>query len=221
MERPVEMLHRNDFEFSIWYDTYDPNFIDISKRSRIPDKWLNFQRVMAGDYKDSVIKPINRYVEVLYPAPELISINNNEVRLRQRNHAEFFLLYGETFRNLDRPWMRQYYNTKEEPQNVDGCFPGAFKFYVPWVIDSRVDISFEHPDEESPFLIYPKKAIYAEIDPSTEYVEPEFVKFHFKSVGPHIDNDFGRIPRNSAMFDIVFKADDIIVERVKEFYNGN
>lgn len=224
MERPKEILHKQDFDFTVWYDTYDPSFIDISRKSRLPDKWLNFQKVMNGPYKNSIIKPINRYVEALYPAPDLISIENNEVRLRQRNHAEFFLLSQDgNFRNLDRPWMRQYYNTREEPQNVDGCFPGAFKFYVPWIIDARVDVSFEAPkDEESPFLVYPKKVVYAEIPADTDYIEPEFVKFNFKSTGSHMeDQEFGRILRRSPMFDIVFKADDIIVERVRKFYEHN
>jgi hypothetical protein len=53
----------------------------------------------------------------------------------------------------------------------------------------------------------------------TKYLEPDFVEFHFKRIGNHMVNDkFGKIKRGSPMFDIVFQADDIIVERVRKFY---
>ena len=43
--------------------------------------------------------------------------------------------------------------------------------------------------------------------------------FKFKRVGPHmVNHKFGKIKRHSAMFDIVFKADGIIEEKVRNFY---
>lgn len=208
-------------DFSIWYNTYDPIFSEISKKSRLPDKWISFQNVINGEYKDSILKPINRYVEKLYPKPELVNINNNIITLRQNNHAEFFLLIknNKTFYNLDRPWMRQYYNTKFSPAIPENCFNGTYKFYVPWFIDAKVKIDYKIPDCDTPFFIYETQSEWEQVSETEKYIEPDFVAFNFKNIGPHMVNErFGKIKRNSAMFDMVFEADDIIVERVRKFY---
>ena len=214
-------MSNTEYDFDIWYRTYDPVFSDISKKSRLPEKWVAFDNVRNGKYKDSIIKPINRYVEKLYQAPKLISIIDNIVTLRQENHAEFFLLLknNRTFYNLDRPWMRQYYNTKFSPEIPENCFNGTYKFYVPWFIDASIEIKYVSPNCESPFFVYENSSVWNIIDNESRYVEPDFVAFHFKSAGPHmINNKFGKIKRYSPMFDMVFKADDIIVERVRKFY---
>jgi hypothetical protein len=45
------------------------------------------------------------------------------------------------------------------------------------------------------------------------------VPFQFKTVGDHMEyENFGRILRQSPMFNLTFEADDIIVERVRKFY---
>jgi len=210
-----------EYDFNIWYKTLDPVFSDISKKSRLPEKWISFENIRNGKYKNSIIKPINRYVEKLYQPPRLISINNNTVTLRQENHAEIFLLIKKNnkFYNLDRPWMRQYYNTEFSPNIPDNCFNGTYNFYVPWFIDADINIKYVSPDCESPFFVYDNSTIWKTIDKEKKYVEPDFVSFHFKSAGPHMINDkFGKIKRYSAMFDMVFTADDIIVERVRKFY---
>jgi hypothetical protein len=50
-------------------------------------------------------------------------------------------------------------------------------------------------------------------------IDPGFVHFHFKSVGTHIvEPGFAKIPRLSPMFNIRFNASDIMVERVRKFY---
>lgn len=207
--------------FDIWYNTKDPNFTHLCRQSNIPDRWMSYQKVLSGPNKDSVIKPINRYVERLVPPPKLISIKDNIVRLRQGNHAEMFLLEKEDgeFYNVDRPWQRQYYNTALDLQ-AENCFPGTFKFYVPWFIDENVHVYFYQAEEESPFVTYNTMAPYHKVPEDSLYVEPHFVPFKFKRVGPHmIDDKFGKIPKQSGMYDMVFYADDIIVERVKEFYD--
>lgn len=223
MDKP-KMLHNMDYDFDIWYKTKDPIFSDISKKSRLPEKWISYSNVLSGKYKDSILKPINSYVENLYQPPELVSIEDNNVRLRQGNHAEFFLLEKRDgrFVNIDRPWMRQYYNTEESHMPMAGCFPGTFKFYVPWYIDADVHVFYEQSAVDSPFYVYQNQSKHLVIEEDTEYLEPDFVSFHFKRVGPHMVNDrFGKIKRESAMFDIVFQADDIIVERVRKFYEQN
>lgn len=88
----MKILNDTDYDFNVWYNTYDPNFIDITEKSRIPDKWANYERVLSGKYAESIIKPLNKYVEALYPAPKLVSIEDDVVTLRQHNHAEIFLL---------------------------------------------------------------------------------------------------------------------------------
>lgn len=220
MEQP-EIIQSNDFDFNIWYKTKDPIFSQISKKSRLPEKWISYKFLKNKKYYNSIIKPINRYVEHLYQPPTLVYIENNIVRLRQGNHAEMFLLIKDsgTFYNLDRPWMRQYYNTNLNFEIPKDCFPGTYKFYVPWYIDADIDILYTRPDEDSPFLIYDTQVSHKAIVDIPQYIEPDFVPFHFKNKGAHmIDDGFGKIPRKSAMFDIVFKADDIMIRRVKEFY---
>jgi len=219
MDKP-QMLHEMNYDFDVWYKTNDPVFSQISKDSRLPEKWISYSKVANGKYKDSIIKPINSYVESLYPKPQLLSIDGNTIRLRQTNHAEFFLLEKKdgTFVNMDRPWMRQYYNTAESHMPMAGCFLGTFKFYAPWYIDEEVTVSYENSDD-SPFYIYNKESCHERVLEGTDYLEPDFISFHFKRVGPHMVNDrFGKIRRDSPMFDIVFQADDIIVERVRKFY---
>lgn len=219
MDKP-QMLHDMNYDFDVWYKTKDPVFSQISKDSRLPEKWISYSKVLEGRHRDSIIKPINSYVEALYPMPKLISIDNNTVRLRQTNHAEFFLLQRKngTFVNIDRPWMRQYYNTEEDHMPMAGCFPGTFKFYVPWHIDENVDVYYENI-EDSPFYVYDTTYSHKTVPKDTQYLEPDFVSFNFKRIGPHMVNDrFGKIKRNSGMFDIVFHGSDIIVQRVRTFY---
>lgn len=211
------------YNYNIWYETYDPIFSDISKQSRLPNKWISYQNINNKKYSHSFIKPINKYVEMLYPCPRLISIDDNIITLRQHNHAEFFLLNNqEGFYNLDRPWMRQYYQTRYSPDIPENCFPKTYKFYVPWYIDLNTEIRYTKTNVESPFFIYENNTMHNNINKDAFFLEPDFVYFNFKSVGTHmVDSNFGKIARNQPMFDIVFNADDIIVERVREFYEKN
>ena len=220
MDKP-EMQTKEAPTFTIWYDTEDPSFVDICAKSGIPESWMNFDRIRNGPNKDFILKPINKYAESLIPPPKLVSIENNIVRLRQGNHAEFFLLIHEHegFIHRDRPWIRQYYNTKLDFKAED-CFDGTFKFYMPWVLDENIQASIQPPTTETPFNTYPSTIQFSKIDPRIKYIETPFIPFNFKSVGPHmVKEGFGKIPRQSAMYDIVFYASDIIVERVKEFYD--
>lgn len=208
-----------NYEFDIWYKTKDPIFSDISLKSRLPEKWVSFKYIKH--HKNSIIKPINRYVESLYPPPSLVSIEGNIVTLRQGNHAEIFLLKEENknFYNLDRPWMRQYYNTNYKPKAPLNCFPETYKFYAPWYIDADVEVFYKTPNEESPFFIYETNSIHKKIKDSEKYIEPDFVAFNFKKEGPHMDRPgFGKIMRQSAMFYIVFECDDIMLREIRSFY---
>lgn len=210
------------FNFNLWYDTYDPNFIQISHESNIPEKWIRYQSISRDKYDSSIIKPINRYVEFLYPRPDLVSIIGSEVRLRQKTHADIFLLDKERgFINVDRPHMRQYYKTKKAYPLEKDLFEPAFIFYVPWFIDDNVTVKFENV-KDSPFLVYPSSFSYAKILSTTDYIEPHFVPFKFKKTGKHMVKDgFGKIKKESVMFDMVFDSNDIMIERIKDFYEKN
>lgn len=220
MEKPT-ISTKEINNFNIWYDTEDPNFIDISIRSNIPRNWLSYQAIVHGPNKDSILKPINRYVERLVPAPKLVSIENNIVRLRQGNHAEIFLLEKDdgSFYNVDRPWMRQYYNTDQSGYSTpEECFPGAYKFYTPWVLDEDISVNIE-PVTNSPFFTHPQTIACKSIPNNTQFLNPFFVPFHFKKIGDHMVTDkFGKIQRQAAMFDMVFAATDIIIEKIGNFY---
>jgi hypothetical protein len=189
----------------------------------IPDKWVSYQKINHNKYSGSILKPINQYVEALYPPPKLISLDNNIIRLRQHTHAGIFLLdNGIEFTNVDRPHMRQYYQTKTIYPLREDCFEPAYLFYVPWAIDEQVVARFEQPLEDSSFYIYPSSYVFNKISESAQYVEPNFVPFKFKKVGKHmVTESFGKIPPRSPMFDIVIDSNDILIKRIKEFYEYN
>jgi hypothetical protein len=216
-----EMLEELKHDFKIWSNSPDKSFLYINERSRVFSRWLSYQEGINGMHH-SIIQPINLYSKKLYPAPELISINNNEIVLQQRNHAEFFLLIEDgEFYNVDRPWVRQYYRSDEPHKAPEGCFDGNYRFYISWLINADVSVQIEQA-EDSPFFIYPKEVHFKSLDPDITIFDPPMVDFNFKSIGSHmIDEEFGKIPRLQPMFNMRFQADDIMVERVKEFYERN
>lgn len=215
----MKILNDTDYDFNVWYNTYDPNFIDITEKSRIPDKWANYERVLSGKYAESIIKPLNKYVEALYPAPKLVSIEDDVVTLRQHNHAEIFLLKKDDgLRALDRPWMRQFYQSAKAQTLKENCFSETYVAYVPWFIDENVLVLIRAV-EGSPFAVDDKTDMYQRIPTAARYIEPMMVPFRFKNLGDHMEeNHFGKIKRNTPMFDIIFRADDTIIERVRKFY---
>lgn len=218
----MEILTKNDFDFDIWYNSFDPNFTEISLKSMIPMKWVSYARVAEGKYKDSIIKPINKYVEALYPAPKLVSIDGNTVTLRQHTHAGIYLLeQNGKLKALDRPWMRQFYQSRHEFKKNNECFDDVFVFYVPWFIDANINVRFIDV-ENSAIRTYPTATRYSVIAPGAHFIEPAFVPFRFYKVGPHMDREgFGKVLKGTPMFDIVFEADDTIIEKIKEFYEYN
>jgi hypothetical protein len=217
--------------FNVWYETFDPIFSKISQQSNIPLKWIEFWPIRYGQNKNSPIKPINRYVERLYPKPKLIDITNNIVRLRQGNHAEIILLVDpenrfhsggqdtDGFYNVDRPWMRQYYQSKLELPKPDNCFDPLYKFYVPWFPDADVTVHFEPSPVDTPFHTFGSVASYTKVNVFLRFAEPHFVPFYFKKEGAHMESPVqGRILRQSAMYDMVFHADDALIERIRKQY---
>lgn len=208
--------------FNIWYKSYTESFLDINKNSNIRPAWLEYSYVLDGPYKNSIIKPINHYVEKLYVKPNLISIKNNKVVLQQTNHAEIFLLkrnFENKLKALDRPHMRQFYLSNKTKEIVGNKFNDMYRFYIPWFLDySNIVIKITQA-ENSPFIIEEKNFKTKKYNLNSTYIEPEMVFFNFLSTGPHmIDEEYGRIKRLSPMFNLEFEVDDIIIKRIKEFY---
>lgn len=215
----MEILTATDYDFNVWYNSYDPIFVDITAKSKVPDKWANYRRVLEGRFGSSVIKPINKYVEELYPAPKLLSIDGNTVTLRQYTHADIFLLERDgILKATDRPHIRQFYKSNKDQDICKDCFDDKFVMYVPWFIDANILVSIKGiPD--SPFVIKDKTDRYQEIPEYAEHIEPMMVQFRFKRTGKHMENDvFGKIKRGTPSFDMTFIANDTIIERVRKFY---
>ena len=210
-------------DFEIWYKSKSESFLYINERSRVFSRWLSYQEALKNNNcANEIIKPINLYAQNLYTRPKLISIVENEVVLQQTNHAEIFLLQEKNrLYNVDRPWIRQYYLSDMSYELPENCFDGVFRFYIPWFIDEEVLVKIEQPDN-SPFKIYEKEMLFTKIGDGIDKIDPEFVHFHFKSVGTHIvEPGFAKIPRQSPMYNLRFKASDIMVERVRNFYGQN
>jgi hypothetical protein len=220
-------------DFFIWHKSKSESFLWINKRSRVPSRWLSYPEGIKGKDND-IIKPINLYVDRLYPKPKLISIDNNVVTLQQTNHAEIFLVnspeiintmerdepYKERIMwNLDRPWIRQYYlSDKKDFGDSATCFNQTFRFYVPWIIDEDISVDIRQP-ESSPFLISEDTISFKKILNNTQHVDPPFVHFQFKKIGSHmIDQEYGKISRFSPMYNMVFEASDIMVKEIRRFY---
>lgn len=217
------MMDNLQHDMFIWDKSDTQGFLEVNSKSRVFEKWLRHDLVFRNKkYSGSIIKPLNTYVQNLYPAPILKSIDNNIVTLQQQNHAEIFLLNeNNTFYHTDRPWVRQYYKSNRKYTLPENCFDGIYRFYMPWFIDDSVLADIVQP-ENSPFFIYNTKIMFSHHDEHERFIEPPFIDFHFKRVGTHmIDDDFGKIPRLSPMFNIVFEASDIIIERVRNFYGKN
>jgi len=201
-------------DFDIWYKSNNESFLYINERSRVFPRWLDLQEIS----KQNILIAINMYASNLYPGPVAISLDEPIV-LQQRTHAEMFLLNDLVgFYNLDRPWIRQYYLSDKEHSLPNNCFPGIFRFYVPWIINEDVTVKITQP-ENSPFFIYETEIKFNKIDSNLKRFDPPFIHFHFKKEGAHmIDENFAKIPRQSPMYNMQILGNDIIDKRVREYY---
>jgi hypothetical protein len=208
-------------DFNIWYKSRNESFLYINERSNIKDEWLNYSEVLHGKYKNSILKPINKYVENLYQPPSLIEINDNKIILEQSNFAEIMLLEKQGQSHLtamEKIHMRQFYLSDKELENDPECFNTVYRLFIPWILDiPGIEISIEAIDN-SAFKICSQKITSLDYT-NTNRVDPDMIFFRFKKIGDHmIDNEYGKILRYTPMFRMIFQADDIMVKRVKEFY---
>lgn len=222
-----EMIHDSQGAIdnkNIWYDTEDPDFVDISLKSMVNRSWLSYKKVLEGKYQDSIIKPLSNYVQNIATPPSLVSIEGSKVKLRFHLYADMYLLKeeGKDLYHVDRPWMRQYYNTKHTMPEREDCFEGTYKFFVPWFVDANLEVSYLQPDVESAFIVEETKDFWYKPPTDALFLHPHFVMFKFKKIGSHMeDAELGIPRRGSPTFDMEFSGDDIMVERIKEFYANN
>lgn len=209
----------------IWYKSPDPDFIELSKKSRVKPSWLEYPYVLEGRYAESAIKPVNGYVEHMGYEPKVIGINGNQITIRVFLYADMYIISDDSedlgFYHIDRPWMRQYYLTEETLPDNDFCFPGTFKFFVPWFIDESLAVSY-HNVEDSPFLIQESGKYWFAPKKDDLFVTPHMVLFKFKKIGKHMQDDELGIPRRgNPMFDMKATVSDIMLEKIKEDYANN
>jgi hypothetical protein len=123
---------------------------------------------------------------------------------------------------LDRPHMRQFYMSDRVKYIENNRFNQVYRFYIPWFLDvDNIKIKIKQP-ENSPFIIEEKEFISKKYSKNDKYIDPEMIFFNFLSSGTHmIDEEYGRIKRLSPMFNLEFEADDIIISKVREFYDKN
>lgn len=209
----------------VWHNTPDPNFVEISRLSRVKDVWLSNEIVRSGKYSKSAIKPVNGYVQEIGHPPKVLSIHGNEVTIRFFLYADMYILKDESedlgFYHVDRPWMRQYYLTNEVIPDNEYCFNGTFKFFVPWFIDESLEVTYLNV-EDSPFLVEERRDYWFRPEDHHEIVTPHMVPFKFKKVGKHMhDSELGIPRRGDPMFDMKVRVSDIILEKIKEEYANN
>jgi hypothetical protein len=209
-------------DFNIWYKSFNESFLYINERSNIRPDWLDYSEILKTEYSNSIIKPINKYFYKLCPPPKLISIDKNIITLCQENFAEVFLLKkteSESLRAIEKIHMRQFYLSKKEDA-VDGCFLNNFRWAMPWFIDAD-DIKIKISSiKNSPFYFY--DYTYISKKNHKDRMDPIMLDFKFKNVGSHmIDEEYGRIKRNSPAYLISFAANDIIIENIRSFYEKN
>jgi hypothetical protein len=208
----------NDFNFNIWENSPKKSFVFINKRSNIKNDWLNYDEILKTEYKDSIIKPINKYMYKLSSPPKLVSIIDNTVTLCQENFAEVFLLEkNNKLDAVEKIHMRQFYKYGEKTTENQECFSEIFRWAMSWFIDyDGIDVKIS-PIDKSPFYFY--NTAYTSIKENNDIVEPKMLLFQFKNKGKHIKlEEYGRIERCSPAYLITFKAEDKVILRVKEFY---
>jgi hypothetical protein len=204
-----------------WVNSELLSFPEIQLQSRVPSKWLHFDN-LEPEYKDRIIKPINRYVSNLYPKPRLKSIDGNQVTLTQETHAEIWVkLDGdqETLYALDKTWQRQFYPSINKHEFED-CFKASYRFYVPWFINRNIKITFlDTLDPASPFRSIYREILWSVPNLTTQIIDTPFVDFGIKKTGSHMQNEeYGIIPIGSPMYDIVIQLEQEDIEKIREEY---
>lgn len=211
----------SNVDFNAWQKGRKESFLQINFKSNIKDDWLRYKEVLGGEFKNSIIKPINKYMQKLAIPPKLLSIDDNIITLCQHNFAEIFLLDGkDTFSAMEKIHMRQFYLSDKTNIEDAECFNNTYRWAMTWFIDYEgLNINILNV-EGSPFKF--EEISYISKKENSETIDPKMLFFNFKRSGNHMrDQEYGRIKRDQPAFLISFKANDEVVEKVKEFYVYN
>lgn len=207
---------------SWWVNSSDLSFSEIVIGSTVPEKWARFD-IASEKFGIELIRPVNRYVLELYPKPELVSITNNLVHLRQRTHAEIWVKPQEddSVYALDKTWQRQFYPSLNK-MDIDGCFLPTYRFYTPWVIDKSIPVFVSNvSDEETPFVCESKVLKDVELVKDGQYIDTDFVSFKIKNTGKYlVGGKYGIIDIGTAMYDMFFKLEEEDMKALRIQYNG-
>lgn len=201
-----------------WLSTADKTFVDISLQSRMQPRYLDYHFVKENNVvKTSILKPINDYVYNLYPAPSFLKYEDGYLYLRQKTHAEIWISTDPdgSLNVIDKAWMHQFYPSILKLENTD-CFQTTFRFYNPWFVDANLDVQVINiTDEYSPFSIL--EGTLAKVNTNDHIIEPNFIHFQFKH--KNLENrEYGKIDRESPMFDLKIKASLEDLDRFNMFY---
>ena len=220
-----KIVNDNELENKkIWYETYDPDFIDLSIKSRVRQDWLSYESVVDGKYGKLPVRPINSYIENIGYEPTLVRIQDNVVTIRHHLYADIYLDVNSNneFYNVDRTWIRQYYQTKDLMPEIDGTFNEAYKFLIPWFINYSSNVSYTSVPG-SPFVVKEKTEYWQSPPPNSRVAIPHFVTFKFKNHGQHFNDDrLGVARRGDPFVDMHMTINDIIVlDSIREQYASN
>jgi hypothetical protein len=199
-----------------WLSSSELSFSQILIDSMVPYKWSRYS-LIEETYRDKIVKPVNRYVSNLYPKPELISIKDNTVILRQRTHAEIWVdIKNEDLYALDKCWQRQFYPSQNRFSDLDSFEP-TYKFYMPWVIDR--DLAVDIGPAGDCFFIEKQTINTKKNSLDMEFIDVPFIDFKIKRNGAHMKNSsYGIIEIGTPMYDITLKLNDQDLEKINEQY---
>ena len=206
--------------FNVWQESFIESFLEINSQSNIKSDWLNYSEILKTEYKDCIIKPINKYFYKLSIPPKLVSIENNKITLCQENFAEIFLLKRQDSLKLtamEKIHMRQFYLSNKINKEYDLLFDEVYRWAMPWNIDYEgIEINIE-PVQDSPYYFYPISYVSSKMQ--GKIIDTKMLFFQFKNKGQHmVDLEYGRIKRNNPAYFINFTVNDTMVEEIKEFY---
>jgi hypothetical protein len=203
-----------------WVESSSLSFPEIVEGSRLIDKWARYD-ITHNDVKNNILIPVNRYVSSLYPRPEIVSIKDNVVQLRQKTHSEIWIkprkdgmLYA-----LDKAWQRQFYPSANSFSN-DECFNPTYRFYMPWIFSQSIDLLIvEVKKDYSPFIVNSKNIKNVIQDGSNKYANTNFVDFKIKKNNKYMfEGKYGIIDIGTSMYDVFAKLTTEQISRlVKEY----
>lgn len=199
-----------------WLNSEQLPFSQILDDSHVPDKWKRYD-LIEEDFLDCLIKPVNRYVSNLYPRPDLVHIEGNNVILRQKTHAEIWVRpRPDSLYALDKTWQRQFYPSPNLYSRED-CFEATYKFYVPWFVDDSL-IGYVYACSDSPFQVN-DQTIQFNKELGKQTLDAHFVDFKIKKEGSHmVDDRYGIIDIATPMYDLHITLTDDQIKKVEAQY---